>query len=71
MLIDRIMTIVALVIMMVSLFICGACVNNTKIAEERLKEVVYQVKKEMVETEEKCRRYSDACIDILANKVWE
>lgn len=71
MLVDRIMTIVALFIMVVSLFICGACVNNTKIAEERLREVERQVRRELAETEEKCMRYSDACISILANRTWE
>lgn len=71
MLVDRIMTIVALIFMLVSLFICGACMNRTRISEERLREVERQVRRELDETEEKCMRYADACIDILANRVWE
>ena len=34
-------------------------------------EIGSSIRKELKETEEKCQRYSDACIDILANKTWE
>ena len=34
-------------------------------------EIGSSLRKEMKETEEKCKRYSDACIDILSNGVWE
>ena len=69
--IDRICTLVALGIMTVSLFFCGYCRNQTKMAEARLMEIECQVYSRLEETEEKCQRYCDTCIDILANKRWE
>lgn len=69
--IDRICTLVVLGIMTVSLFFCGYCRNQTKMAEARLMEIECQVYKRLGETEEKCQRYCDTCIDILANKRWE
>lgn len=69
--INKICTIVALIVMSVSLIICGECCNRAKIAEARLMEIEGRVNSRLVETEEKCRRYCDTCIDILANKRWE
>lgn len=69
--INKICTIVALLVMAVSLLICGECRNRAKIAEARLIEIESQVYKRLGETEEKCQRYCDTCIDILANKRWE
>ena len=39
-------------------------------AEARLMEIGSLVRKELKETEEKCQRYSDACIEILSKGVW-
>jgi hypothetical protein len=69
--INKICTIVALLVMAVSLFICGECCNRAKKAEARLIEIESQVYKRLGETEEKCQRYCNTCIDILANKRWE
>lgn len=68
---DKICTICALIVSVVCLFFCTYCYNQTKMAEAKLIEIGCSLRKEMKETEEKCQRYSDACIDILANGVWE
>lgn len=68
--IDRICTILSLVVCLVSLLFCGYCLNRTKIAEARLMEIGSSLRKEMKETESKCQRYSDACVDLIAKGVW-
>lgn len=68
---EKICTLFALITTLVCLVFCGYCYNRTKIAEARLMEIGCSIRKELKETEEKCQRYSDACIDILANKTWE
>lgn len=69
--INKICTIVALIVMGVSLMVCGECRNRAKKAEARLMEIESQVYKRLGETEEKCQRLCDTCIDILANNRWE
>lgn len=68
---DKICTIAALIVMMASLFFCGACLNRARTSEARLLEIKCSIQKELKETEEKCQRYSDACIHILSERVWE
>ena len=67
---ERICAVCSLIVCLVSLFFCGWCYNNTKVAEARLMEIGSSLRKEMKETEEKCERYSDACINILSSGVW-
>lgn len=69
--INKICTIVALIVMAVSLIVCGECRNRAKIAEARLMEIECRVNKKLEETEEKCLRYCDTCIDLMARRVWE
>lgn len=69
--INKICTIVALIVMAVSLIVCGECRNRAKIAEARLMEIESRVNNRMAEIEKKCQRYCDTCIDILANQRWE
>lgn len=69
--INKICTIVALIVMVVSLVICGECRNRAKIAEARLMEIESRVNKKLEETEAKCLRYCDTCIDLMARRVWE
>ena len=33
-------------------------------------EIGSSLRKEMKETESKCQRYSDACVDLIAKGVW-
>ena len=70
-LVDKICTLAALVMMLVSLFFCSFCANRAKIAEARLNAIESQVLRELEETEKKCQRYCDTCIDILKNNRWE
>lgn len=67
---EKICTICALLTSLVCLFFCSYCYNKTKMAEARLMEIGSLVRKELKETEEKCQRYSDACIEILSKGVW-
>lgn len=69
--INKICTIVALIVMAVSLIVCGECRNRAKIAEARLMEIERQVYTRLEETEDKCLRYCDTCIDLMARRVWE
>ena len=68
---NKICTLLALIVMGVSLFICGECRNRAKIAEARLLEIENRVYSRLEETEGKCKRYCDACVDILANGRWQ
>lgn len=67
---EKICIMFSMIFMAVALFFCGYCYNRTKVAEARLMEIGCSLRKEMKETEEKCQRYSDACINILSSGVW-
>lgn len=70
-LVIKICSIGCLIVMLASLFVCFALYTRTKAAENRLIEYGCSLREEMKETEEKCQRYCDTCIDILANARWE
>ena len=69
--INKICTIVALIVMAVSLVVCGECRNRAKMAEAKLMEIETQVYNKLKETEDKCMRYCDTCINLMANMTWE
>lgn len=70
-LIIKISSLISLIVMLVSMLFCFACYTRTKAAENRLIEYGCSLHKELKETEEKCQRYCDTCIDILASGRWE
>lgn len=69
--IDKIFTLVALIFMGVALFFCGKCNNQAKIAETKLAEIETSMTKKLMDTEDKCMRYCDTCIQLMANMTWE
>lgn len=60
-----------IVIQFIALFFMGINLKNQQIKLHELEADNQRIRQELIETENKCARMTDACIHILAEGVWE
>lgn len=68
---DKLVHLIEFALLLLVLLIQAKLYTNQHNAESDLKLTVIRLEKELAESEARCRRMTDTCIDILANNRWE
>lgn len=68
---DKFVHLIEFALLLVVLLIQAKLYTNQHNAESDLKLTVIRLEKELAESEARCKRMTDTCIDILANNRWE
>ena len=62
---------VLILIQFITLFFIGMILKNQDLKIQELEQDSQRIRQELIETEAKCERMTDACIHILSEGVWE
>ncbi len=68
---DKLVHLIEFALLLLVLLIQAKLYTNQHNAESDLKLTVIRLEKELAESEARCKRMTDTCIDILANNRWE
>ena len=68
---DKFVHLIEFALLLFVLLIQAKLYTNQHNAESDLKLTVIRLEKELAESEARCKRMTDTCIDILANNRWE
>lgn len=68
---DKFVHLIEFALLLLVLLIQAKLYTNQHNAESDLKLTVIRLEKELAESEARCKRMTDTCIDILANNRWE
>ena len=68
---DKLVHLIEFALLLLVLLIQAKLYTNQHNAESDLKLTVIRLEKELAESEARCKRMIDTCIDILANNRWE
>lgn len=68
---DKVLHLLELMILLLVLFIEAGNYIKAHNLEIKLQQTAARLEREMAETEARCQRIADTCIDIIANKRWE
>lgn len=69
--VNKIISLLMLVIMMMVLFCVGAVAVDQHNSKIKMEQEIASLRYELKQTQEQCKRMTDTCVDILANKRWE
>ena len=71
---QRFLELISVLLIVIAFFmlqcIQGAEINNIKKELSKVQQQNYLLTNELEETEDRCRRMTDTCIDILSNQRW-
>ena len=68
---DKFVHLIEFALLLLVLLIQAKLYTNQHNTESDLKLTVIRLEKELAESEARCKRMTDTCIDILANNRWE
>ena len=69
--IDKALHLLELTLLALVLFLEAKSYIRSYNAESEIKQTAARLEREQAETEARCQRIADTCIDIIANERWE